>query len=112
MTRLLRAMALVVVVIGVPVTSSAQLPSPGEDIREEVVAADAAETPPHSGQQMSETERMGGMQGMACTCPSALHGAAGIVVLVLGAIVAASAAATLLALAVFLVRRSRRESAP
>jgi hypothetical protein len=112
MTRLLRATALVVVVIGVPSISSAQPPSPGKDIREEVVAGDAAETPPHTAQQMSEKERMGGMQGMACTCPSALQGAAGILILALSAVVAASAAATLIALAVFLLRRSRRESTP
>ena len=50
---------------------------------------------------------MGSMQPMSCMCQSALQGAGGIVLLVLSTLLAGSAAAALIALTLFLLRRSR-----
>ena len=56
---------------------------------------------------MMQGSQTGGMPPMmTCTCPSALHGAGGIVLFALGAILTGAAAAALIALTVFLVRRS------
>ena len=89
-----------------------------------VILAEPAPTPQHRsergmpGMPMQDGGMMGGtgtggerggqMSGMMCTCPSALHRAGGALLAVLGAILAVSATAALIALTLFLVRRSKR----
>ena len=63
-----------------------------------------------SGALNQGNAQMERMQSMSCTCPSVLHGAAGVVALAVGGVLAGSAAAASIALTVFLVRRSRHIS--
>jgi hypothetical protein len=68
--------------------------------------------PMQGGETMGGTgqgsERGGQMSRMVCTCPSALHGAGGVVLAILGGILVLATTAALTALTVFLMRRSKR----
>jgi hypothetical protein len=109
---IVRVATVLAMLIGTPVGLSAQTASPpqGENSAGQPPEP-MPEMAPHGGQGMGTMHSMGAMQPMSCMCPSALRGAGGIVLLALGTLVAGSAAAALIALTVFLVRRSRRAPA-
>jgi hypothetical protein len=58
------------------------------------------------GEQETSSMPMGPLQPMMCQCPSSLGRVGAIAVLVFGALVTGSAAAALIALTLFLLRRS------
>lgn len=107
--------ALLLALLGAPTLVSAQPPAeapPPDPAQEQSMPGmpGMPEGTREGGHQMGSMP-MGSMQPMTCTCPSAFGGAGGIAALVLGALVAVSAAAALIALTVFLLRRSRRATA-
>ena len=115
----LRSLLLVLLLLGTPGALWAQpAADPREEAMEERAMPGMMEMPgmaPQGEQRMGSMPMgsmpMGSMQPMTCTCSSALRGAGGAALLVLTTLVAGSAAAALIALALFLLRRSRRAPA-